>query len=139
LINKGFLNTNTVITQQLMWTAMEASSAGKREYGGKGRWVKYWAHLGCWISPFYGPFLFGACFETYKPFISLILQFFLGRSKQRITENAATESADTGVRLYIKIKTVYSVCLNAACDHSHYITCVMLSLQYSNPLDIMNK
>jgi hypothetical protein len=55
---------------------MEASYAGKREYGGKGRWVKYWACLGCWISPRYGPSSLGARFETYKPFISLIFNFF---------------------------------------------------------------
>jgi len=63
---------------------MEASSAGKREYGGKGRRVKYWARLGCWISPCYGPFSLGARFETYEPFISLILPFFFsGRGKTR--------------------------------------------------------
>jgi hypothetical protein len=26
---------------------MEVSSAGKHEYGGKGRSVKYWGRLGC--------------------------------------------------------------------------------------------
>jgi len=25
--------------------------AGKRGYGDKGIWVKYWVRLGCWISP----------------------------------------------------------------------------------------
>jgi hypothetical protein len=48
---------------------MEASFAWKREYGSKGRGVKYWAHLGCWISPCFSPFLLGRHFETYKPFI----------------------------------------------------------------------
>jgi hypothetical protein len=57
---------------------MEASSAGKREYGGKGTWVKCWVRLGCWISPFKGPFSLGARFETYEPFISLIFNFFRG-------------------------------------------------------------
>jgi hypothetical protein len=38
---------------------MVASSAGKREYGDKGREVKYWARFGCWISPCYGPFSLG--------------------------------------------------------------------------------
>jgi hypothetical protein len=57
---------------------MEASSAGKRDYGGKGRLVKYWARLGCWISPCYGPFSLGGRFETYEPFISLIFQLFSG-------------------------------------------------------------
>jgi hypothetical protein len=54
---------------------MEVSSAGKRGYGDKGRFVKYWARLGCWISPFYGPFSLGARFETYKLFIYLIFHF----------------------------------------------------------------
>jgi hypothetical protein len=72
---------------------MEESSAGKREYGDKGRWVKYWARLGCWISPCYGPFSFGGRFETYGLFVSSILQFFSGRGEPRITETADTESA----------------------------------------------
>jgi hypothetical protein len=55
---------------------MKASSAGKHGYGDKGRWVKYWARLGCWISPWYGPFLLCTPFETYEPFISLIFNFF---------------------------------------------------------------
>jgi hypothetical protein len=50
----------------------------------KGRWVKYWAHFGCWISPCYGPLSLSARFETYEPFISLIFQLFSGRSKLRI-------------------------------------------------------
>jgi len=33
-----------------------------RRYGDKGRWVKYWACLGCWISPCYSPFSLGARF-----------------------------------------------------------------------------
>jgi hypothetical protein len=36
--------------------------AGKHGYGNKERLVKYWAHLGCWISPFYDPFLLGMHF-----------------------------------------------------------------------------
>jgi hypothetical protein len=55
---------------------MEASSVGKCGYGSKGRWVKYWARLGCWISPCYSPFSIGARFETYEPFIYLIFNFF---------------------------------------------------------------
>jgi hypothetical protein len=80
---------------------MEASSAGKREYGVKERWVKYWAHLGCWISPSYGPFSLDAHFETYEPFIHLITEFFLGRGKPRINETGDTLSVDTGARLYL--------------------------------------
>jgi hypothetical protein len=38
--------------------------------------VKYWARLGCWISPCYGPLSLAARFETYKPFISSIFHFF---------------------------------------------------------------
>jgi hypothetical protein len=57
----------------------------------------YWARLGFWISPFYGPFSLGARFETYEEFISLIFQFsFSGRSKPRITE-----SVDTGAEFII--------------------------------------
>jgi hypothetical protein len=51
---------------------MEASSVGKREYRGKGRWFKYWACVGCWISPCYGPFSLGAHFELTN---HLFLQF----------------------------------------------------------------
>jgi len=46
---------------------------------GKGtKEVKYWAHLGCWISQCYGPFLLGAHFETYEPFITLIFKILGG-------------------------------------------------------------
>jgi hypothetical protein len=37
------------------------------------------------------------CFETYKPFISLIFLFLV----PRMAETADTESVDTGARLYI--------------------------------------
>jgi hypothetical protein len=37
--------------------------------------------LGCWISPFYGPFPLGMDFETYEPFIYLIFNFILGCGK----------------------------------------------------------
>jgi hypothetical protein len=82
MTNKGFLNRSSVITLQTNANSenarsrMEASSAGKHEYGDTGSWVKYWARLGCWISPRYGPFSPGTRFETYKPFISLILTIF---------------------------------------------------------------
>jgi hypothetical protein len=55
---------------------MAAISAGKREYGGKGRRVSYWARLGCWISQCYGPFSLGGRFDTNEEFISLIFKFF---------------------------------------------------------------
>jgi hypothetical protein len=55
-----------------------------------------------WAAGFHHPFSLGARFETYEPFISLIfLFFFSGRRQPRITETADTESADTGVRLYL--------------------------------------
>jgi hypothetical protein len=60
---------------------MEASSAGKQEYGGKGRWVKYWARSGRWISPRCGLFSLGGRFETYEPFIFNFPIFFTGRGK----------------------------------------------------------
>jgi hypothetical protein len=62
---------------------MMARSAGKREYGDKGRTVKYWARLGCWISSCYGPFSLGARFESYEPFISLIFKFFFRAAVNR--------------------------------------------------------
>jgi len=58
--------------------------ARKRGYGDKGRWVKYWAPLGCWISPCYCPLSLGARFETFERFISLIPILFSGRGKLRI-------------------------------------------------------
>jgi hypothetical protein len=73
---------------------MVANSAGKRGYRDKGRCDKYWARLGCWISPCDGLFLLGARFEIYEPFISLIFKFFLGHGKPQITETTDTESAD---------------------------------------------
>jgi hypothetical protein len=57
------------------------------------------ARLGCWISPFYGPFSFGGRFEIYEPFSSLISQSFLGRGKPRITETVGTELGDIGFNL----------------------------------------
>ena len=76
-----FLNTKTAITRQLIQTARTLEAewckfAGKRGWGDKGRWVKYWAHLGCWTSPCYGLFWLGVSFETYELFISLIFDFF---------------------------------------------------------------
>jgi hypothetical protein len=59
------------------WNSENARSrmfVGKRGYGDKGRWVKYWAHFGYWISPCYGPFSLGERFETYGPSTYLIFQ-----------------------------------------------------------------
>jgi hypothetical protein len=63
---------------------MEASSAGKCGLGVQGRWNKYWAHLGCWISSRYGPFSLGGHFETYEPFISLIFHIHSCHGKLQI-------------------------------------------------------
>jgi hypothetical protein len=54
---------------------------------------KYWARLGCWISPCYSPFLLGARFDTYELFIFLI---FSGPQQTTVTETVDTESAYTG-------------------------------------------
>jgi hypothetical protein len=67
---------------------------------GQRKMSQYWAHVGCWISPCYGPFSLGVHFETYETFISLIFQFFLGCGKMRITETMDTKSVDMGTRLY---------------------------------------
>jgi hypothetical protein len=77
---------------------------GSVSMGGKGRRVKYWASLGCWISPCYNPFSLAGRFETYEPStrIYLIFKFFSGRGEPRITETADTESVDTGAQLSIK-------------------------------------
>jgi hypothetical protein len=65
-------------------------------YGDKGRRLKYWVHLSCWISPCHGLFLLDTHFETYKPFTSLIFQFFSGWGKLKIIETVDTESMDMG-------------------------------------------
>jgi hypothetical protein len=77
--------------RQVLW--------GSVEYGDKGGRVKYWARLGCWISPCYGPFSHEARFETYEPFISLIFKFIPSRGKPRLTETADIESVATVLRL----------------------------------------
>jgi hypothetical protein len=82
LINEGFLNRKncenvaTNSNSEKARSRIEASSAGMRWYGDKGRWVNYWARLGFFISPCYNPFSFGARFETDEPFIFSI--FFFG-------------------------------------------------------------
>jgi hypothetical protein len=79
--------------------------------------------LGCWISPCYGPFSLGQCFESYKPLISLIFQFFGGRSEARVTETTDPESVDTGARLYLERKNMNDIwwdvlTVHAGCVHS---------------------
>jgi hypothetical protein len=63
---------------------------GKRGYWDKGRCVKYWVRLDCWISPCYGLLSLGMRFETYEPFISLIFQIFWDYGKPQVTETADT-------------------------------------------------
>jgi len=65
--HKNCDNMATNLNSENARRRMVASSAGKRGYRDKGRWVKCWVHLGCWISPCYGPFSLGARFETYEP------------------------------------------------------------------------
>jgi hypothetical protein len=82
---------------------MVASSAGKREYGDKARRVKYWVHLGCWISHVMAR---SRLAHVLKPVSCLILQFSnfsSGCGKPRITETVDTESADTGAQPYWEI------------------------------------
>ena len=73
---------------------------GKRRYGDKGRSVKYWAHLGCWIAPCYGPFSLGAFLNLRTVYFFNFPIFFLSCGQPWITETADTESADTAVHLY---------------------------------------
>jgi hypothetical protein len=80
---------------------MQASSAEQCKYGGEERWAKYWARFGC--SPYYGPFSLGVHFQTYESLISVIINFFSGREKPRITEAADTELVDKGVCLYLEV------------------------------------
>jgi hypothetical protein len=85
---------------------MEASPVWKHEYRGKGRCVKYWAHLGCWISPCYGLYSLGVRFEPYEAFISLIFKFFDGA-----TVNCRYRGTPV-------IVTVQSVSYKTLCSHS---------------------
>jgi hypothetical protein len=57
-------------------------------------------HLVCWISPCYGLFSLGACFETYDPFFNIFI-FFPGSGKTLIIETAGTESADLRAHLFL--------------------------------------
>ena len=84
-VKKGFLNKNaaTNSSSENARNKMDCKCAGKRGYGDKGRWVKYWARLGCWISPCSVSFSRGARFETYEPYISLIFQFFFRAAVNR--------------------------------------------------------
>jgi hypothetical protein len=104
LINKGFLNTNTAITRQLMRTArtLEAEwrqvlcgsvSTGAKE--DESRTERIWAA--------------GFHHVTARSRLARVLKLmnhlfkfpiFSGRGKPRITKTADTESVDTGAHLY---------------------------------------
>ena len=72
--------------------------AGKRGYGNKGRWVKYWARLGCWISPVTARSRLARVLKLMNRYFFNFPIFFSGRGNPRITE-----TADTGVRLYVYV------------------------------------
>jgi hypothetical protein len=80
----------TVITLEAEWRQV---LQGNVSTGATEDELKYWAHLGCWISPCYGPISLGVHYETYELFISLIFKFFYG---PQITETVDNVSADTG-------------------------------------------
>jgi len=66
--DKAKTNSNSENARSRMMASLRGSvGTGTKE-------DEYWARLGCWISPCYGPFLLGAPFEAYKPFNSLIFQ-----------------------------------------------------------------
>jgi hypothetical protein len=54
--NKHCDNVATNTNSENARSRMETGSVGKLEYRSKGTRVKYWARLGCWISPCYGSF-----------------------------------------------------------------------------------
>jgi hypothetical protein len=66
------------LSLSLVYMNVRASDISAWVWGQRKMRVKYRACLGCWISPCYGPFSLGTCFETYEKFISLISQFFCG-------------------------------------------------------------
>jgi hypothetical protein len=63
----------TARTLEAEWMHVLEGSVG---LGTKKDEFKYRARLGYWISPCYGPFLLGASFDTYEPFICLIFLLF---------------------------------------------------------------
>ena len=124
MVNEGFLNTKhcenaeTNANSENARSRMVASSAGKRAYGDKRRWVKYWVRMGCWISPCHGPVSLGEGFETYKPFISLVFQFFFsGRGKPRVL-NQPVRGHDC-ILLRIFGQTVFTPVQHPLRSHRH--------------------
>jgi hypothetical protein len=100
------MNTNTAITRQLMWTArtLEAerwqvlrgsvSTGAKEDESSTGHiWAAGFHHVTARSR-------LAGILKLTNSFISLIFQFFGGRSEARVTEMADTESADTRTRVY---------------------------------------
>jgi len=92
------MNINTAITRQLIRTARTLEAEWWKVCGevwvrGQNkRGVKYWARLGCWISPCCGPFSLDRRFEIHEPsiFFFNFPSFFSGRGKPRIRGSART-------------------------------------------------
>jgi hypothetical protein len=72
---------------------MEESSVGKHEYGAK---KDESSTRRIWAAGFYYVTARACLVGVLKLFISLVFQFFSGRSELWTTETADTKSADTG-------------------------------------------
>jgi hypothetical protein len=91
------------------------------QYGGQGSWVKYWARVGCWISPYYGPFSLGARFGNLRTVYLFNFPNFFGPRW-----STDTASVDTEVRLYFceNPSRLYRLCLlnsSAISSKFHFI------------------
>jgi len=101
-----FLNTNNVITRELIGTARTLEAewwqfCGEAWVRGQRKMRQVLGAFGLLDFTLLRPVLFGERFETYEPLISLICQFFFsGRDQPWITETEDNESADTAVHLY---------------------------------------
>ena len=102
-----FLNTNTAITQQLIWTARMLEP----------EWWQVWREAWVWgqrkmsqVVGAFGPLDFTMLRPVlaWRAFLNLWTVYFFnfpnsfsGRSQPRITGSVDTESADTAVNLYL--------------------------------------
>jgi hypothetical protein len=95
--------------------------------------MKYWARLGCWISSCYGPFSFGARFETYELFLSLILELFF-----RVAVNRTTVFILLHTRRYLSERPPPSLLLPATpiCTGSAISVGVFDMLQTGHPVNL---
>jgi hypothetical protein len=86
---------------------MEASSAGKLNYGNEGTWVKYQVLGAFWLLDLATLVFVLSCHavEAYEMFISLLVKPFSGCGKPRITEILDAELVDMGARLYFILTT----------------------------------